>query len=83
MDVKTGYPAKSGLRSVTIVSNDGTLADGLSTACFVMGQQDSVSYWRSHRDEFDMILITDSRKILVTKGLEGVFSSGNDFEIID
>lgn len=83
MDPKTGFSADSGLISVTIVSSDGTLADGLSTACFVMGQQDSVSYWRSHRDEFDMILITDSRKILVTKGLEGVFSSGNDFEIID
>jgi len=83
MDPKTGFSADSGLISVTIVSSDGTLADGLSTACFVMGQQDSVSYWRSHRDEFDMILITDSRKILVTKGLEGVFSSGNDFDIID
>lgn len=37
IDPSTGYPANSGLKSVTIVSNDGTLADGLSTSLFIMG----------------------------------------------
>ena len=39
IDPKTGYPAESGLVSVTIVSTDGTLADGLSTSLFIMGWQ--------------------------------------------
>lgn len=82
MDVKTGYPSKSGLRSVTIVSNDGTLADGLSTACFVMGKEKAVSFWEKHKDKFDMILMTDENRIFVTEGIAGNFSSERDFERI-
>ena len=51
---------------------DGSRCDGLSTALFVMGREKSVSFWRERRD-FEMILVTDNGKILISPGLSGVF----------
>ncbi len=41
LDPKTGMPVQNGLASVTILSNDSALADALSTACFVLGPEQS------------------------------------------
>ena len=68
LDPKTGCPAESGLESVTIVSQDGTLADALSTALFVKGVDEAVEFWRAHRTEFDMVLY-DGETLYVTPGL--------------
>jgi len=69
----TGYPADTGLASVTIVSDCGTQGDGLSTALFVMGRDDAVSYWRTHRD-FEFVLLTEDGRAVITEGLEDCFS---------
>ncbi|MDE7325827.1 MAG: FAD:protein FMN transferase [Lachnospiraceae bacterium] len=82
LDPSTGYPAESGLLSATVVSADGTLADGLSTAIFVMGKERAVAFWREHIAEFDMILYTQEEELYVTQGIVGDFSSSLLFEII-
>ena len=38
LDSETGYPAESEFDSVTVISKDGTAADMISTALFVMGK---------------------------------------------
>ncbi|MBQ9059841.1 MAG: FAD:protein FMN transferase [Firmicutes bacterium] len=75
IDPATGRPADSGLKSVTIVSSDGTLADALSTSLYIMGKDDALDYWRSHQDEFDCILMDDAGELYVTEPIADQFSS--------
>lgn len=75
LDPKTGYPAESGLLSVTVVSADGMLADGLSTSCYVMGLEQSVEYWRNYGADFDLILMDENGEVYVTEPLSGQFTS--------
>lgn len=82
IDPANGYPANNGLTSVTIVSDDGTLADGLSTSLFIMGPEKAQKYWKEHSDEFDTILVKDDGSILVSEGLAEYFTSESDFTII-
>lgn len=83
IDPRTGSPSNSGLISVTIVSDDGLLADGLSTSLFIMGKDDAISYWHENSDQFDFILVDSEGKIYVSKGIENNFSSELDYEVVE
>ena len=74
IDPRTGYPAENGFISVTIVSEDGTLADALSTALFIMGPEKAETFWKEHKDLFDAVMMTDDGKILMTKGLRDMYT---------
>lgn len=41
IDATLGYPAESGVISVTVVCDSGILSDALSTACFILGEEKS------------------------------------------
>ena len=82
IDTKTGYPADSGLKSVTVVSEDDTLADALSTALFVMGLEKSGEFYRENSNFFGAVFITDKGEIYVTDNLKDSFMSEQGFEVI-
>ena len=67
---------------MSVISEDGTLADGLSTALFVMGLEKGTDYWRENSG-FEVVFVTNDDRIYVTKGIEGVFLSDYDFSIIE
>ena len=62
IDPATGYPAKSGLASATVIAEEGRLCDALSTSLYVMGTERAIEYWRQHQN-FAMILITEDGDI--------------------
>lgn len=78
LNPETGYPAESGLMSVTIVGQEGKLCDALSTAVYVMGASQAETLWRS-RGDFEMLLLTDSGDMLVTAGLQDRLSVDESF----
>ena len=78
LDARTGYPADSGLTSVTVVADgeegNGTMCDALSTALFVMGEDKALDFWRSGVYDFDLVLVTADGRVVVTEGLAGRFT---------
>ena len=83
----TGYPADSGLTSVTVVADaagrtelcfepgSGTMCDALSTALFVMGEERALDFWRNCALEFELILVTEDDRVIITEGLADRFTA--------
>lgn len=75
LDPATGYPADSGLASVSVVTSDGTLGDALSTALYLMGLDQGIDFWRTHSHQFQALFIDQEGKLYVTEGLADAVSA--------
>jgi thiamine biosynthesis lipoprotein len=56
IDPKTGYPAKNTLLSATIIADECAIADGIATACMVMGKEKTIQFLGIH-PEFEAYLV--------------------------
>ena len=74
IDPKTGYPSDSGLSSVAVISSDGAVADALSTALFVMGQERAMELYYAKNYDFEAIFISSEGVVTVTDGLKNSFT---------
>lgn len=83
LDPSNGYPANNGLTSVTIISSDGTLADALSTSLFVMGKDKAIDFYKKSNYNFDFILYTSNNKLIISDGIEDIFSSDLDIKVVN
>lgn len=76
LDLETGYPCDSDLISVTVVSNDGALADALSTTLFLAGKEAIPSY--INHSDFSVIVIDEDNRVYVSPSLADRFTIEND-----
>ncbi len=60
-DTKTGYPARNGLVSVSVLSKNSEQADVLSTACFVLGEKEALELLKPLKVE--AVFITETKEI--------------------
>ncbi|HAL63295.1 MAG TPA: FAD:protein FMN transferase, partial [Clostridiales bacterium] len=70
LDPKTGYPANSGLHSVTVISDNPTLCDALSTAAFVAGIEKGAELLKKY-DSMGIFITDDT--VYFSKSLENIF----------
>ncbi len=81
-DPSTGSPTTSSLKSVTVVTDDGTDADGYDTPLFVMDLEQAIAFWQEHADTFSVILMDQDDKIYISEDIADDFSSDYDVTVI-
>ena len=67
IDPRTGYPAR-GMRSVTVVTPNATVADALSTALFVMGPEKAIELVESLQD-VEALIINNDGSVVQSSGM--------------
>lgn len=74
-DNTTGYPTKQDITSVTIVSQNSTLADVYSTTLFTMGFEPAIEFLEENT-EIDAIIINADNKVFISENLKNVTTLG-------
>ena len=72
LDPATGYPARSGLHGVTILSKSGFLSDALSTACFVLGKEKGMAL--AEKWGAGILVVDDAGEIFMNEKINSFFS---------
>ena len=73
IDPETGYPAESDLLSATVIDTNGTRADALSTALFVMGKNQAIEF--CIENNICAVLITKNNEIYQLCAAEALLSN--------
>ncbi len=81
-DTSTGCPTTSSLKSVTVIAQDGTDADGYDTPLFIMDKDGAIEFYKEHADQFEMILMDEDDVVYVTEGISDYFTSDYETQII-
>lgn len=80
---KTGFPADNNLVSVTVVGKNSMIADGLTTATFILGLQNGKTLLESIPG-YEGVFVTKDKKVYTTSGLKNSFKLYvDDYEVIN
>ncbi len=82
LNPKTGYPVETDIISVSVVSNNGTMGDLLSTACYVLGKEKSLSLLEHYNAQ--AIFIDRNKNIYATNGIrDNIIITNEEFKLSD
>lgn len=73
LDPKTGTPAVSDVRGVTVLLKDGLLSDGLSTACFILGPEKGMALAAEYGAE--ALFILSDGEVVLSEGMEQYYTA--------
>ncbi|AZR72602.1 hypothetical protein BBF96_03890 [Anoxybacter fermentans] len=68
LNPKTGYPARTGLISATVIGDSSFHADALSTSVFLLGPEKGMAL--AKKMGYEVMVITDDKKVLMSEGIE-------------
>ena len=69
LDPKAGYPFRTGLNSVSIISETSVDGDALSTVCFALGIEKGMELINSMPDVY-AIFVTENNELVYSEGME-------------
>lgn len=72
LDATTGYPADSRLSSVTVICDSGLLSDALSTACYILGYNQSIELLNEY--DAQAVFVFKDKTVRVTDGIKDSFT---------
>jgi thiamine biosynthesis lipoprotein len=82
IDPRTGYPAKNRLLSATIIADECAVADGVATACMVMGLDGAIEFINNHSEFMGYFVFSEddgSFKTWISENLKDFISeTGNE-----
>ncbi len=76
LDTKTGYPASTGLVSVSIITTKSIDADGLSTSLFALGMEKGLAFIKNMPGVF-VVFVDDKDRVFLSPGTEKLFNQTN------
>jgi len=76
----TGYPAESGLVSVTVVADSAMTADALSTAVFIAGLERGLALIEKYQHT-EAVLVNAKLQVYVTRGLRKCFQASAGIKV--
>ena len=70
-DARTGTPVQNDITSVTVIADNGTVSDFLSTAVFILGEVKGVAL--AEKYNADVIIVKQDKTVLVSDSLKDSF----------
>ncbi len=79
LDTKTGYPVETDLVSVSVVCDSGMNSDMLSTACFILGIENSKPLLEKYGAQ--AVFVTKDKKVFISEGLRELVTVFENYEV--